>query len=187
MRFEILASIPCSGYVGAGWVRRLRRRAGARHQRRPLFRRPPRPGRDEGRDLAPRLQCPATGARRGGRPPGHRIGALSPVLPLPDPRTRAARLRLPRRRLRGAAALRQPDGRAGPVLRHRPGETAARGGWRRRPLRPRTSWIPAFSTLYAVRGNRWLTIAYSDASLPRPRREAAAAALAREAFKLTAR
>jgi hypothetical protein len=49
------------------------------------------------------------------------------------------------------------------------------------------SWIPAFSTLYAVRGNRWLTIAYSDASLPRPRREAAAAALAREAFKLTAR
>lgn len=49
------------------------------------------------------------------------------------------------------------------------------------------SWIPAFSTLYAVRGNRWLTIAYSDASLPRPRREMAAAALAREAFRLTAR
>jgi hypothetical protein len=49
------------------------------------------------------------------------------------------------------------------------------------------SWIPAFSTLYAVRGNRWLTVAYSDASLPRPRREAAAAALAREAFRLTAR
>ncbi|HET8956613.1 MAG TPA: hypothetical protein VFN18_13240 [Solirubrobacterales bacterium] len=49
------------------------------------------------------------------------------------------------------------------------------------------SWIPAFSTLYAVRGNRWLTIAYSDASLPRPQREAAAAALAREAFRLTAR
>lgn len=49
------------------------------------------------------------------------------------------------------------------------------------------SWIPAFSTLYAVRGNRWLTIAYADPSLPRPRREAAAAALAREAFRLTAR
>jgi len=49
------------------------------------------------------------------------------------------------------------------------------------------SWIPAFSTLYAVRGNRWLTIAYSDPSLPRPQRAAAAAALAREAFRLTAR
>ena len=49
------------------------------------------------------------------------------------------------------------------------------------------SWIPAFSTLYAVRGNRWLTIAYSDPSLPRPQREAAAAALARRAFRLTAR
>jgi hypothetical protein len=49
------------------------------------------------------------------------------------------------------------------------------------------SWIPAFSTLYAVRGNRWLTIAYADPSLPRPQREAAAAALARRAFRLTAR
>lgn len=49
------------------------------------------------------------------------------------------------------------------------------------------SWIPAFSTLYAVRGNRWLTVAYSVAGLPRPQREAAAAALARRAFKLTAR
>jgi hypothetical protein len=49
------------------------------------------------------------------------------------------------------------------------------------------SWIPALSSLYAVRGNRWLTIAYSDPSLPRPQRKAAAAALARLAFKLTAR
>lgn len=49
------------------------------------------------------------------------------------------------------------------------------------------SWIPAFSTLYAVRGNRWLTIAYSDPSLPRPQRETAAAGLARQAFSLTAR
>lgn len=49
------------------------------------------------------------------------------------------------------------------------------------------SWIPAFSTLYAVRGNRWVTAAYSVEGLPRPQREAAAAALAREVFRLTAR
>jgi hypothetical protein len=49
------------------------------------------------------------------------------------------------------------------------------------------SWIPAFSTLYAVRGNRWVTVAYSVEDLPRPRRMAAAAVLAREAFRLTAR
>jgi hypothetical protein len=49
------------------------------------------------------------------------------------------------------------------------------------------SWIPAFSTLYAVRGNRWITVAYSVEGLPRPQREAAAATLAREAFRLTAR
>ncbi len=48
------------------------------------------------------------------------------------------------------------------------------------------SWIPAFSTLYAVRGNRWVTVAYSADDLSLPRREAAAAALAREAFRLTA-
>jgi hypothetical protein len=49
------------------------------------------------------------------------------------------------------------------------------------------SWIPAFSTLYAVRGNRWITVAYSDPALPRPQRRENAAALARQAFKLTAR
>jgi hypothetical protein len=49
------------------------------------------------------------------------------------------------------------------------------------------SWIPAFSTLYAVRGNRWVTVAYSAEGLSRPQRQAAAAALAREAFRLTAR
>lgn len=49
------------------------------------------------------------------------------------------------------------------------------------------SWIPAFSTLYAVRGNRWVTVAYSVEGLPRPERKLAAAALARQAFKLTAR
>jgi len=48
------------------------------------------------------------------------------------------------------------------------------------------SWIPALSTLYAVRGNRWLTVAYSVSAIPRPRRETMAAALARRAFRLTA-
>jgi hypothetical protein len=49
------------------------------------------------------------------------------------------------------------------------------------------SWIPAYSTLYAVRGNRWLTLAYSVAGKTRPQRLAAAAALARRIFSLTAR
>lgn len=48
------------------------------------------------------------------------------------------------------------------------------------------SWIAAFSTLYAVRGNRWVTVAYSAPSLPRNARKVAAAALARKAFRLTA-
>jgi hypothetical protein len=49
------------------------------------------------------------------------------------------------------------------------------------------SWIPANSTLYAVRGNRWLTLAYSVTGETRPQRLAGAAALARLAFRLTAR
>jgi hypothetical protein len=49
------------------------------------------------------------------------------------------------------------------------------------------NWIPAFSTLYAVRGNRWLTVAYSAPGTSRPQRRDAAAALARSAFRLTAR
>lgn len=49
------------------------------------------------------------------------------------------------------------------------------------------SWIPAYSTLWAVRGNRWLTVTYSVAGKTRPRRLAAAAPLARRAFRLTAR
>jgi|GEM_PF-912215 len=49
------------------------------------------------------------------------------------------------------------------------------------------SWIPAYNTLYAVRGNRWLTLAYSVAGKTRPQRLAGATALARLAFKLTAR
>jgi hypothetical protein len=49
------------------------------------------------------------------------------------------------------------------------------------------SWIPAYSTLYAVRGNRWLTLAYSVVGETRPQRLAAAARMARSAFALTAR
>jgi hypothetical protein len=49
------------------------------------------------------------------------------------------------------------------------------------------SWIPAYNTLYAVRGNRWLTLSYAVAGETPPQRLAAAAALARRAFSLTAR
>jgi hypothetical protein len=49
------------------------------------------------------------------------------------------------------------------------------------------SWIPALSTLYAVRGNRWLTVSYAAPGVPRAVREDRAAELARQAFGLTAR
>jgi hypothetical protein len=49
------------------------------------------------------------------------------------------------------------------------------------------SWIPAYSTLWAVRGSRWLTVVYSVAGKTRPQRLAAVAPLARQAFRLTAR
>jgi hypothetical protein len=49
------------------------------------------------------------------------------------------------------------------------------------------TWIPAYSTLWAVRGNRWLTVVYSAAGRTRPQRLAVAAPLARQAFRLTAR
>lgn len=49
------------------------------------------------------------------------------------------------------------------------------------------SWIPAFSTLWAVRGNRWLTVVYSLAGRTRPQRLTEAADLARLAFKLSTR
>jgi hypothetical protein len=48
------------------------------------------------------------------------------------------------------------------------------------------SWIPALSTLYSVRGNRWVTVAYSVPGKSRPQRKAAAAVLARQVFRLTA-
>ncbi|HXQ88923.1 MAG TPA: hypothetical protein VN733_04720 [Solirubrobacterales bacterium] len=49
------------------------------------------------------------------------------------------------------------------------------------------SWIPAYSTLYAVRGNRWITVAYSAPGTTRAERKVRAVALARRAFRLTAR
>lgn len=49
------------------------------------------------------------------------------------------------------------------------------------------SWIPALSTLYAVRGNRWLTVSYAAAGVPKGVRKERAAALARRGFRLTAR
>ncbi|HVD41285.1 MAG TPA: hypothetical protein VNC16_09825 [Solirubrobacterales bacterium] len=49
------------------------------------------------------------------------------------------------------------------------------------------SWIPAFSTLYAVRGNRWLTVSYAATGVPKDVRKERAAALARRGFRLTAR
>jgi len=49
------------------------------------------------------------------------------------------------------------------------------------------SWIPALSTLYAVRGNRWLTVAYSVPGTSRPQRRDEAATLARRAFRVTSR
>jgi hypothetical protein len=49
------------------------------------------------------------------------------------------------------------------------------------------SWIPALSTLYAVRGNRWLTVSYAAPGVSRAAREERAATLARQAFALTAR
>jgi hypothetical protein len=48
------------------------------------------------------------------------------------------------------------------------------------------SWVPAYDTLFAVRGNRWLTVAYSRSGVPTARLLDEAAALARLAFRLSA-
>lgn len=48
------------------------------------------------------------------------------------------------------------------------------------------SWIPAYSTLFAVRGNRWLTVTYPIAGESRPQRLVGAVATSRLAFKLSA-
>ena len=48
------------------------------------------------------------------------------------------------------------------------------------------SWIPALNSIYAVRGNRWITVFYSVAGTSPSQRRQAAAGLARRAFRLTA-
>jgi hypothetical protein len=49
------------------------------------------------------------------------------------------------------------------------------------------NWLPGIDTLLAVRGNRWLTVSYSVAGEPHSRLRSRAAALARRAFRLSAR
>jgi hypothetical protein len=48
------------------------------------------------------------------------------------------------------------------------------------------NWIPALGTLLAVRGNRWITVDYAAVGESRPARKAAAARVARQAFRLSA-
>jgi hypothetical protein len=48
------------------------------------------------------------------------------------------------------------------------------------------SWVPAYSTLFAVRGNRWLTVAYSIGGEPKASLRIGAAVLAHQAFRLSA-
>lgn len=48
------------------------------------------------------------------------------------------------------------------------------------------NWIPAYNTLFALRGPRWLTVAYSRAGVPSRRLLSEAAQLARQAFRLSA-
>lgn len=49
------------------------------------------------------------------------------------------------------------------------------------------SWVPAYSSLFAVRGGRFLTVTYSASGLSRTQRRQAAIATARHAFRLSAR
>ncbi|HET7445613.1 MAG TPA: hypothetical protein VFJ57_13250 [Solirubrobacterales bacterium] len=48
------------------------------------------------------------------------------------------------------------------------------------------SWVPAYHSLFAVRGNRWVTVAYAVAGEPERRLRGEAAGLARAAFRLSA-
>jgi hypothetical protein len=48
------------------------------------------------------------------------------------------------------------------------------------------NWVPSQQTLYAVRGNRWITVAVAVAGVSQARLRAEAALLARRAFRLTA-
>ena len=48
------------------------------------------------------------------------------------------------------------------------------------------SWVPDLGSLFAARGNRWLTVSYSVAGVSSPQSLARAGALARLGFRLTA-
>lgn len=49
------------------------------------------------------------------------------------------------------------------------------------------SWVPDLGSLFAARGNRWLTVAYAVAGVSSPRSLARAAVLARLGFRLSSR
>jgi hypothetical protein len=55
------------------------------------------------------------------------------------------------------------------------------------PGNQNASWIPDLGSLFAARGNRWLTVAYAVAGVPSPRARDRAAALAILGFRLSAR
>ena len=55
------------------------------------------------------------------------------------------------------------------------------------PGNQNASWVPGLGSLFAARGNRWLTVAYSVEGLPSPRARDRAAVLARLGFRLSAR
>jgi hypothetical protein len=55
------------------------------------------------------------------------------------------------------------------------------------PGNQNASWVPDLGSLFAVRGNRWLTVAYSLAGVSSPQSLARAAALAGLGFQLSAR
>jgi hypothetical protein len=55
------------------------------------------------------------------------------------------------------------------------------------PGNQNASWVPDLGSLFATRGNRWLTVTYSVAGVGSPRARERAATLARLGFRLTAR
>lgn len=55
------------------------------------------------------------------------------------------------------------------------------------PGNQNASWVPGLGSLFAVRGNRWLTVSYSVAGVSSPRARERAAELARLGFRLSAR
>lgn len=55
------------------------------------------------------------------------------------------------------------------------------------PGNQNASWVPDLASLFASRGNRWLTVAYSAAGVPSAQARDRAAALALVGFRLSAR